>query len=135
MAIAASVAAVAVLRVGSFDAGFASKGTNPSVSPQMAAATFNSGAPQSSTTIDAVPAMASLQPAVDGSTITATPASYSAASAWMQPETDGTPTAVAIAPARSRLNSYLMHYSEQRTMMGSPGVLPYAKVVGYTPEQ
>lgn len=37
--------------------------------------------------------------------------------------------------ARSRLNSYIVNYSEQRAMMGSPGVLPYVKVVGYGTEQ
>lgn len=37
--------------------------------------------------------------------------------------------------ARSRLNSYIVNYSEQRAMMGSPGVLPYVKVVGYGAEQ
>jgi sigma-E factor negative regulatory protein RseA len=40
-----------------------------------------------------------------------------------------------LPPAHSRLNSYIMHYSEQRTMLGSPGVLPYAKVVGYSPDR
>lgn len=37
--------------------------------------------------------------------------------------------------ARSRLNSYIVNYSEQRAMMGSPGVLPYVKVVGYGTDQ
>jgi hypothetical protein len=51
--------------------------------------------------------------------------------AWMQADSG----VDSLAPAHSRLNSYIMNYSEQRTMMGSPGVLPYAKVVGYTPDR
>ena len=47
---------------------------------------------------------------------------------------DGVPVASPVAPSQSRLNSYIMNYSEQRAMLGSPGVLPYAKVVGYSPE-
>jgi sigma-E factor negative regulatory protein RseA len=35
---------------------------------------------------------------------------------------------------RSRLNGYLVNYSEQRALIGSPGV-PYVRVVGYDSEQ
>ncbi|MFO1435478.1 MAG: sigma-E factor negative regulatory protein [Gammaproteobacteria bacterium] len=136
LAIAASVAAVAVLRVGNFDAALASKSANPGAGVPMAAASVDTnGTTRAGMTIDAVPVMAAQQPSFDNDAFSATPASYSAASAWMQPETDGTQGVIVVAPARSRVNSYLMHYSQQRTMMGSPGVLPYAKVVGYTPEQ
>jgi sigma-E factor negative regulatory protein RseA len=38
---------------------------------------------------------------------------------------------VQLPPSQSRLNSYLVNYSEQRAMLGSPAVLPYVKVVGY----
>jgi sigma-E factor negative regulatory protein RseA len=138
MAIAASVAAVAVLRVGSFDAALASRNTQPGANTAMLAAAVSGGSQSSSAmTVSPPPATAATQPEFAPDHVAAMPASYSSAavSAWMQPETDGTPGVIAVAPARSRLNSYLMHYSEQRTMMGSPGVLPYAKVVGYTPKQ
>lgn len=36
---------------------------------------------------------------------------------------------------RLRLNSYLVNYSEQRATLGSPGMLSYVKVVGYGQEQ
>ncbi len=39
------------------------------------------------------------------------------------------------SPSWSRLNSYLVNYSEQRATLGSPGMLSYVKVVGYGQEQ
>jgi len=39
------------------------------------------------------------------------------------------------SPSWSRLNRYLVNYSEQRATLGSPSMLSYVKVVGYGQEQ
>ena len=46
------------------------------------------------------------------------------------------PHAVTVVKAipRSRLNGYLVNYSEQRALIGSPG-MPYVRVVGYEADQ
>jgi sigma-E factor negative regulatory protein RseA len=83
--------------------------------------------------IDAPPVFMEMQsvPVAVGRTPMDAGALINADEAWMQASS----AAGSLPPAHSRLNSYIMNYSEQRTMMGSPGVLPYAKVVGYTPDR
>jgi sigma-E factor negative regulatory protein RseA len=41
----------------------------------------------------------------------------------------------AAAAARSKMNDYLLNYSERRANWGAPGMLPYVKVVGYENDQ
>ncbi len=53
---------------------------------------------------------------------------------WPADEAAAQPVTVVKPIPRSRLNSYLVNYSEQRALIGSPG-MPYVRVVGYEPEQ
>lgn len=126
-AIAATVAAVAVF-------GVRNMGTSP-VSPNAAIAT-------SPMTLPAGSPVVAQQPVAPAAALIDAPAqpairpvsAYGPNDAvWgeLGDEASGAP----MPSARSRLNSYIVNYSEQRAMMGSPGVLPYVKVVGYGTEQ
>ena len=69
--------------------------------------------------------------------LAATPATNPAVTAGMELQpvqwhNDQTPEAAA---ARSRMNDYLLNYSERRANWGAPGMLPYVKVVGYENDQ
>ncbi|MCC6714121.1 MAG: sigma-E factor negative regulatory protein [Gammaproteobacteria bacterium] len=126
-AIAATVAAVAVF-------GVRNMGTS-TVSPGAAIAT-------SPATLPAGSSLVAQQPFAPAAALVEAPAheplravgAYGPGDAfWGEPgrEAGGAP----MPSARSRLNSYIVNYSEQRAMMGSPGVLPYVKVVGYGTDQ
>lgn len=73
-------------------------------------------------------------------TLAATPVNVEPAAPAVQPvgwPSDAAgPHAVPVVKTipRSRLNGYLVNYSEQRALIGGPGV-PYVRVVGYEPEQ
>lgn len=126
-AIAATVAAVAVL-------GVRNVGT-VSVSPSAAIATSTVALPAGSP-------MVAQQPVAPAATLVEAPAqaplraagAYGPSDAFWG-ELDHDAGVGPMPSARSRLNSYIVNYSEQRAMMGSPGVLPYVKVVGYGTEQ
>ncbi len=127
-AIAATVAAVAVF-------GVRNLGTSP-VSPTAAVAT-------ASTTLPAEAPVVIQQPLAPASALIGAPTqapvhvvgAYGPGDAAWGEFGRAAATDVPTPSARSRLNSYIMNYSEQRAMMGSPGVLPYVKVVGYGAEQ
>lgn len=127
-AIAATVAAVAVLGVGQRPGQTTT--TAAVQSAMVAEPPVNDVATGVIATPPAFTEMQSL-PVADGSERMNAGSMINADDGWMQASS----TVGSLPPAHSRLNSYIMNYSEQRTMMGSPGVLPYAKVVGYTPDR
>ena len=53
----------------------------------------------------------------------------------LQPVDWGRNQAPEAAAARSKMNDYLLNYSERRANWGAPGMLPYVKVVGYENDQ
>lgn len=126
-AIAATVAAVAVF-------GVRNMGTS-SVSPNAAVAT-------STVTLPAGSPVVAQRPVAPAATLVEAPVqaplravgAYGPGDAFWG-ELDHEAAGAPMHSARSRLNSYIVNYSEQRAMMGSPGVLPYVKVVGYGTEQ
>ncbi|MGQ0658172.1 MAG: sigma-E factor negative regulatory protein [Chromatiales bacterium] len=116
LAIAASVAMVAVL-------GVQRLGDSPQ-SPAALPAQVAAVTPPVLTVV-AQPMQAPAQPAISTSVVD-----------WPQlEELYPTTTAAAASPSWSRLNSYLVNYSEQRAMLAGPGMLPYVKVVGYEQSQ
>jgi sigma-E factor negative regulatory protein RseA len=77
----------------------------------------------------------SLASAPTGEAKTGTTVVFGAPSAsWPADNATAQPVTVVKPIPRSRLNSYLVNYSEQRALIGSPG-MPYVRVVGYEPEQ
>jgi sigma-E factor negative regulatory protein RseA len=106
LAIAASVAAVAVLSLPRI---LGNHPTTAGTTPTLAAA-----------------------PAMENNIEPATPVAQPAA--WSGDEAVPHAAPVVKTIPRSRLNGYLVNYSEQRALIGGPGV-PYVRVVGYEPEQ
>lgn len=126
-AIAATVAAVAVFGVRNMGI--------PPVSPNAAIATSTVTPPSGRAVVaqQAVAPAATLIESPAQAPVRAVGAYGANDTVWGEfgHEASGAP----MPSARSRLNSYIVNYSEQRAMMGSPGVLPYVKVVGYGAEQ
>ena len=81
--------------------------------------------------VNSTPALASA-PAMEGN---AGPIILGAQTVGWPGENAAPHAATVVKPIpRSRLNGYLVNYSEQRALIGSPGV-PYVRVVGYEPDQ
>ena len=109
LAIAASVAMVAVIgvqKLGTTSPPDTIKSTQLAAAPQAPAAAVTQPVPV------VMPAQVTGWPEFETSPVTVTP----------------------LPPSRTRLNSYLVNYSEERGVLGGPGVLPYVIVAGYGQE-